>query len=62
MGWWPWQGEERVIGDGRNPEIVLIVTSASSANLHAPHRRTEAEALARQALGKPPLPIQLDLV
>ena len=38
--------------------------TVASANLHALHRRIEAEALAhaRQALGKPSLPIQLDLV
>jgi hypothetical protein len=54
----------RVIGDGRNPEIVLIVTPAPSADLHVLHHRIEAEALAhaRQALGKPTLPIQLDLL
>jgi hypothetical protein len=54
----------RVIGDGRNPEIVLIVTPDPSADLNALRRRIEAEALihARQALGKPSLPIQLDLV
>ena len=54
----------RVIGDGRNPEIVLIVTPAASTDLHALHCRIEAEALthARRAVGKPSLPIQLDLV
>jgi hypothetical protein len=54
----------RVIGDGRNPEIVLTVTPAPSADLHALHRRIEAEALvhARHAIGKPALPIYLDLV
>jgi Asp23 family, cell envelope-related function len=54
----------RVIGDGRNPEIVLVVTPSPSADLHALHRRIETEALAhaRRALGKPTLPIQLDLV
>jgi hypothetical protein len=54
----------RVVGDGRNPEIVLTITPVASANLHALHCRIEAEALAhaRQALGKPSLPIQLDLV
>ena len=54
----------RVIGDDRNPEIVLIVTPAPSADLHALHHRIEAEALAhaRRALGKPTLPIQLDLL
>lgn len=54
----------RVIGDGRNPEVVLTVSATPSADLYALHRRIEAEALAhaRQALGKPSLPIQLDLV
>jgi hypothetical protein len=54
----------RVIGDGRDPEIVLTVTPAPSADLHALHRRIETEALAhaREALSKPSLPIQLDLV
>jgi hypothetical protein len=54
----------RVIGDDRSPEIVLTVSATPSADLHALHRRIEAEALAhaRQALGKPSLPIQLDLV
>jgi hypothetical protein len=53
----------RVIGDVRNPAIVLAVTPDPSADLHALHHRIEAEALAhaRQALGKPSLPIQLDL-
>ena len=53
----------RVIGDGRNPGIVLTVTTAPSADLHALHRRIETEALAhaRRALDKPSLPIQLDL-
>ncbi|MBV9092656.1 MAG: hypothetical protein JO132_02065 [Streptosporangiaceae bacterium] len=54
----------RVIGDSRNPGIVLIVNPEPSADLHALHRRIEAEAIAhaRQALGKPSLPIQLDLI
>lgn len=54
----------RVIGDGRNPQIVLIVTHTPSADLHALHRRIEAEAIAhaRRALGKTSLPIQLDLI
>jgi len=53
----------RVIGDGHDPEIVITVTPATSADLHALHRRIETEALAhaRQALGRPSLPIQLDL-
>ena len=54
----------RVIGDSRNPAIVLTVSPAPAADLPALHRRLEAEALAhaRQALGKPSLPIQLDLI
>jgi hypothetical protein len=54
----------RVIGDSRNPEVVLTISAIPSADLHALHGRLEAEALAhaRQALGKPSLPIQLDLV
>lgn len=56
--------KSRIIGDARNPEVVLVVTPSPSADLNALHRRIEAEALAhaRQALGKPSLPIQLDLV
>jgi hypothetical protein len=54
----------RVIGDDRHPEIVLSVTPVPSADLPALHRRIETEALAhtRQALGKPTLPIHLDLI
>ena len=54
----------RVIGDGRDPQIVLTVTPARAADLHALHHRIQTEALAhaRQALGKPALPIQLDLI
>ena len=54
----------RVIGDGLDPRIVLIVTPDPAADLHALHRRIETEALAhaRQALGKPALPIQVDLI
>ncbi|HUK69579.1 MAG TPA: hypothetical protein VLW50_12650 [Streptosporangiaceae bacterium] len=53
----------RVIGDASNPEIVLSVTAAQTADLPALHHRLETEALAhaRQALGDPDLPIQLDL-
>jgi len=53
----------RVIGDGQDPQIVLTVTPARAADLHALHQRIQAEALAhaRQALGQPALPIQLDL-
>ena len=54
----------RVIGDGRHPEIVLVVTPAPSADLNALRHRIETEALAhvRQALSDPALPIQFDLV
>jgi hypothetical protein len=54
----------RVIGDGRNPQIVLTITPAPSADLPALHQRIETEALAhaRQALGHASLPIQLDLL
>lgn len=53
----------RVIGSGNEPRVVVAVTASQSADLAALHRRTEALALAhaRQALGKPDLPIQLDL-
>jgi hypothetical protein len=53
----------RVVGDGGNPELVLTVTTAASADLHALHQRIEAEAIAhaRQALGLPSLPVRLDL-
>ena len=53
----------RIIGDGRDPQIVLTVTASQTADLPALHRRLETEALAhaRQALGKTDLPIQLDL-
>jgi hypothetical protein len=54
----------RVVGDSRNPAIVLTVTPSPSADLHVLHRRIETDALthARQALGQPALPIQVDLV
>ena len=54
----------RIIGDARDPGIVLTVTAEQTADLPALHRRIEAEALAhaRQALGKANLLIQLDLV
>jgi hypothetical protein len=53
----------RVLGHPAAPEIVIIVTARQAANLHGLHHRLESEALAhaRQALGKPTLPIQLDL-
>ena len=54
----------RVIGEPNDPQIVLTVSPAPAADLPALHRRIETEAFAhaRQALGKPSLPIQLDLV
>ncbi|HEY0933195.1 MAG TPA: alkaline shock response membrane anchor protein AmaP [Trebonia sp.] len=53
----------RVIGDGRDPEVVLTVVTAAAADLHALHGRIEAEALAhaRHATGNPSLPVRLDL-
>lgn len=53
----------RVIGSENDPRVVVAVTASQSADLAALHRRTETEALAhaRQALGRPELPIQLDL-
>jgi hypothetical protein len=53
----------RVVGDGHDPEIVITVTPAKSADLHELHRRIETEAIAhaRQALGRPSLPVRLDL-
>ncbi len=53
----------RVIGDGRDPELVLTVTTATSADLATLRHRIETEAIAhaRQALGQPSLPVRLDL-
>jgi len=53
----------RVLGEPGSPELVLTVTTAAAADLAALRRRIETEALthARQALGQPGLPIQLDL-
>jgi hypothetical protein len=53
----------RVIGDGRDPEVVLTVSTAPAADLQALHHRIEDEAFAhaRQATGNPSMPIQLDL-
>ena len=55
--------QARVLGHPAAPEVVVTVTARQSADLHALHRRLESEALAhaRQALGQPALPIQLDL-
>jgi hypothetical protein len=54
----------RIIGDGSDPEIVLTVTPTASADLAGLHRRIETEAIAhaREAVSKPAMPIQLDLV
>lgn len=53
----------RIIGDPKDPEIVIVVTTSPGADLHELYERIENEALAhaRQALGKNDLPIQLDL-
>lgn len=53
----------RVIGDGRDPEVVLTVNIAPAADLKALHHRIEDEAFAhtRRAAGNPALPIQLEL-
>ena len=55
--------KSRVLGDPRDPELVVTVTAAQSADLRTLRDRIESEALshARHALGKPRLPIQLDL-
>lgn len=52
-----------IIGEPTDPCIVVLVTASPSADLAGLHRRLESEAFAhvRQALGKPALPIQLDL-
>ena len=53
----------RVLGDAGDQELVITVTARQSADLKALHHRIETQALAhaRQATGKPALPIQLDL-
>ena len=53
----------RIIGEAHDPEIALAVTASQTADLHALHQRIETGALAhaREALGKPDLPIRLDL-
>ncbi len=54
----------RIIGDGRDPEIVLTVTPAPAADLHAlhqPHRNRSPRPRPAGASAKPTLPIQLDL-
>jgi hypothetical protein len=53
----------RVLGDPRDLNLVVTVTADQSADLRALCDRIESQALShvRQALGKPDLPIQLDL-
>ncbi len=53
----------RIVGDGSDPQVVLTVTLAQSADLAQLRRRVEAEALAhlRQALGRPELAVRLDI-
>ena len=53
----------RVIGDGRDPEVVLTVITAPAADLQALHHRIETEAFAhaRLATGHTAMPIRLDL-
>jgi hypothetical protein len=53
----------RIIGDAKDPQIVLTVTATQNADLPRLHHRLETQALAhaRQALGRADLPIQLDL-
>ena len=53
----------RVIGEPADPGLVVTVTAAGGADLAGLCHRIEAEALshARQSLGRPGLPIQLDV-
>jgi hypothetical protein len=53
----------RILGDPTDPELVVAVTLAQTADLAELRHRIQTEALthARQALGNPYLPIQLDL-
>jgi len=55
--------QARLIGHGDDPHLVVRVTLLSSADLARLRTRIEDEALthARQAAGRPELPIQLDL-
>lgn len=55
--------QARLIGDDEDPQLVVGVTLEDSANLAGLRTRIETQALARarQATGKPHLPIQLDL-
>ena len=53
----------RLLGDPEDPDLVVHVTLAQSADLAALRHRIETEALThvRHALDQPALPIQLDL-
>jgi hypothetical protein len=53
----------RVLGDPGDPTLVVTLSAYSSADLAALRHRVESDALrhARHALGKPDLPIQLDI-
>ena len=53
----------RVLGDRDDPVLVVAVTASRSADLAALRDRIESEALghARDAVGQPDLPIQLDI-
>lgn len=57
------QARARVIGDADDAQLVVAATLRESADLARLRRRIERGALthARTALGKPELPIQLDL-
>jgi hypothetical protein len=51
-------GDPDIIGDGRDPEVVLTVITAPATDLQALHHRIEAEPSphAQQAIGNPSLP------
>jgi hypothetical protein len=53
----------RVLGDPDDPALVVTVGASRSADLAALRHRIESEALshARQAVGQPGLPIQLEI-
>ena len=53
----------RVLGDPGDPALVVKVTAARSADLAALRHRIESDALshARHAVGKPGLPVKLDI-
>ncbi|MGI8668009.1 MAG: alkaline shock response membrane anchor protein AmaP [Jatrophihabitans sp.] len=55
--------QARLIGDDHDPQLAVVVTLEDSADLAGLRHRIETQALchARQATGKPDLPIRLDL-